>query len=152
MGRLTHSTTYRMQPNGHELVTVRSRKDDTSGGSSGFPEPYDLEDFTDDGASAVTFTVKRCLHQVGLGLHGAIATDLAGSVDYGNWDVYVKIDTSDGYTPVAIVAYAQGAAIPEEDTEDGKYYFWIRYAIGYNDDGDMAVIADMRKSSIPLWA
>ena len=151
MGRLNHSTTYRMQPNGHELVTVRSVKSDTAGGGSGFPEPYDLEDFEDDGVSAVTFTIKRCMHQVGIPLYGAITTDLPGSGDYGNWDVYVKIDTSDAYTPVAIVAYEQGTAIPEAATESGKYFFWARYAIGYNTDGDMAVIADLRKSSVPLW-
>lgn len=153
MGARSHSTTYRMQANGHELVTVRSDKTDVSGGGSGYPEPYDIEDFVDDGDSAVTFTIKRCLHQIGLGLFGSILTDFeACSVDYGNWNVFVKIDTADNFTPVEIVSYEDGTAIPAEDTVDGQYYFKALYAIGYNDDGDMAVIADLRNSAWPLLA
>lgn len=155
-GAFVHSTVYRQEPGGGMMTISRAVREEASGGASGYSEPYDLEDFADDTeTSIVTFTIKRCVHQVGLSLFGSVLTDLEGEIDYSsvvNWDVYVKIDTADDFTPVEIVAYEQGTAIPADDIADGQYYFRALYGIGVDEAGNMGVAVDLRNALLPLLA
>ena len=142
-----HDAYYRMQQNGHEMSAVKTTKQEASGGASGYPEPYDI-DVLEEADGDITMAVKRCTHQVGNLMRGSVLTDLSATFETDNIDVYSKIDTSDNFKAVALVAYPQGTAVPEADLEDGKYYFKALYGIGFDEDSVFGVVLDLRYSML----
>ena len=142
-----HESYYRTLPDGKELSVSRSSKADVGGGSSGYPEVFDIEDWA-EGEESVTFTVVRCLVQVGNRLRGLFTAKFPVEFDLDNLDVYAKVDTStEDFLTESIEVVDQGAD-PEAvlGTEDGKYFYRAIYGIGYDGDGVFGVQADFRKA------
>lgn len=130
-------------PEGEQVSEFTFSKLRSSGGSSGYPEPFDI---TIKGA---VVTVKNLIHQVGLKLFPTGGT-LPFTVTATGY-LWAKIDASTFGVTDVVMSVTEDYYSTDEMTDDGRYYFKALYLLEKTGT-KVSVTLDLRKSQLPLWA